>query len=120
MSVSPDAIPMDTYEFVLLRRTPQYGDFDEEHRERIFREHLGHTRAMVASGRQLAAGPITDSPAGDSPICGFGLFQHGSLDTVRRLMEADPGVRQGLYSFDVMTWHAPAGLVTFRPAPAPA
>ena len=77
MSVNPDAIPLETHEFVLLRRTRQYGDFDEENRERIFREHLGHTLSMVASGKQLAAGPITDSPAEDEQICGFGRRRNG-------------------------------------------
>jgi len=71
---------------------------------------------MVASGRQLAAGPITDSPAEETEICGFGLFQRGSLDEVRRLMDADPGVRQGLYCFDVMTWRTPAGYLAFPSA----
>jgi hypothetical protein len=118
MSVQPDAIKLDTYECVLLRRTPQYWDFAEEDRERIFREHLGHTLSMVASGRQLAAGPVSDSPAEDTPICGFGLFQQGSLDAVRLLMDTDPGVRQGLYCFDVMTWRTPAGSVNFPLAPA--
>jgi uncharacterized protein YciI len=120
MSVNPDAIRLETYELVLLRHTRQYGDFGEEERERIFREHLGHTLSTVASGQQLAAGPVTDSPAGETPICGFGLFRQGSLDAVRRLMDADPGVRQGLYCFDVMTWRTPAGSVTFPSASAPA
>ena len=118
MSVNPDIIRLEAYELVLLRRTGQYGEFDEQNRERIFREHLGHTLSMVASGQQLAAGPITDSPAEETQICGFGLFQNGSLDAVRRLMDADPGVRQGLYCFDVMTWRTPAGSVTFPSAPA--
>jgi uncharacterized protein len=118
MSVSPGGIQLETYEFVLLRRTRQYGDFDEENRERIFREHLGHTLSMVRSGQQLAAGPVTDSPAEDEQICGFGLFQRGSLDEVRRMMDADPGVQQGLYTFNVMTWRTPAGSVTFPSASA--
>jgi uncharacterized protein YciI len=118
MSVSPDAIQLDTYEFVLLRHTRRCGDFDEENRERIFREHLGHTLSMVASGRQLVAGPITDGPAEETQICGFGLFQQGSLDEVRRMMDTDPGVQQGLYCFDVMTWRTPAGSVTFPSASA--
>jgi hypothetical protein len=118
MSVNPAAIRLETYEFVLLRRTRQYEEFDEEDRERIFREHLGHTLSMVASGKQLAAGPVTDSPAEETQICGFGLFQQGSLDAVRRLMDSDPGVQQGLYCFDVMTWRTPAGSVTFPSAPA--
>jgi uncharacterized protein len=118
VSVDPGPITLDLYELVLLRRTRQYGDFDEESRERIFREHLRHTLSMVASGQQLAAGPITDSPAADEQLCGFGLFQQGSLDAVRRMMDADPGVQQGLYTFDVMTWRTPAGSVTFPSASA--
>jgi uncharacterized protein len=116
MSVDPGSIQLETYEFVLLRHTRQYGEFDEENREQIFGEHLGHTLSMVASGRQLVAGPITDSPAEDEQICGFGLFQQGTLDEVRRMMDADPGVQQGLYTFDVMTWHTPAGSVSFPSA----
>ena len=116
MSVDPGSIQLETYELVLLRHTRQYGEFEDENRERIFREHLGHTLSMVASGQQLAAGPITDSPAEDEQVCGFGLFQQGSLDAVRRMMGADPGVQQRLYTFDVMTWRTPAGSVTFPSA----
>jgi hypothetical protein len=118
MTVNPGSINLETYELVLLRHTRQFDDFDAENRERIFREHLGHTLDMVASGKQLVAGPVTDSPAGAEQICGFGLFRQGSLDTVRRLMETDPGVQQGLYYFDAMTWRTPAGSVTFPSASA--
>jgi uncharacterized protein len=118
MSVDPGSIQLETYELVLLRHTRQYGEFEDENRERIFREHLGHTLSMVASGKQLVAGPITDSPAEDEQVCGFGLFQQGSLDAVRRMMDADPGVQQGLYTFDVMTWRTPAGSVSFPSASA--
>jgi len=57
------------------------------------------------------------SPAEDQDICGLGLYRKGSLDAVRQLLENDPGVRQGLYCFDVMTWLTPAGAVTFPAAP---
>jgi hypothetical protein len=30
---------------------------------------------------------VTDSPAEDEDICGLGLYQKGSLDAVRRLLE---------------------------------
>ena len=52
-----------TYQVVLLRHTAAGRDFDEATRERIFREHLAYTLSMVASGDQLAAGPVKDSPA---------------------------------------------------------
>jgi uncharacterized protein YciI len=115
VSVDPDRIQLETYELVLLRRTRQYQDFDDKNRERIFREHLAYTLNQVASGQQLAAGPITDSPAEGEVICGFGLFQQGSLEEVRQLLQQDPGVRQGLYCFDVMTWRTPQGALAFPP-----
>src|SRR5438874_2442380 len=80
---------------------------------RVTLEHRDYTLGLVASGQQLAAGPVTDSPAEDEHICGMGLYQQGSLDKVRELLNGDPGVRQGLYCFDVMTWHTPAGRIAF-------
>jgi uncharacterized protein YciI len=119
MSADPASINLETYELVLLRRTRQAREFDEETIERIFREHLAYTMSMVNSGQQLAAGPVRDSPGEEEHICGLGLFQQGSLDKVRELANADPGVRQGLYRVDVMTWKTPAGRVIFaNPSPA--
>ena len=121
MSGDPEPIALETYELALLRRTRGAADFDEETIERIFREHFAYTLGLVASGQQLAAGPVHDSPAEDERICGFGLYQQGSLDKVRELLNGDPGVRQGLYCFDVMTWRTPAGRIAFtNPAQAPA
>jgi uncharacterized protein YciI len=119
MSADPAPITLETYELVLLRRTRRAREFDEETIERIFLEHLEYTMGMVNSGQQLAAGPVRDSPAEEEHICGMGLFQQGSLGKVRELANADPGVRQGLYRVDVMTWQTPAGRVIFpslRPA----
>ena len=118
MSADPEPVVLETYELALLRRTRQASELDEETIERIFREHLAYTLGLVASGQQLAAGPVSDSPAEDEHIVGMGLFQQGSLDKVRELLNGDPGVRQGLYRFDVMTWRTPAGRITF-PAPPP-
>ena len=73
---------------------------------------------MVASGQQLAAGPVRDRPAEEEDICGLGLFQQGSLDKVRDLLNGDPGVRQGLYCFDVMIWTTPADRISFTNPPA--
>ena len=101
-----------TYQMVLLRHTAAGRDFDEETRERIFREHLAYTLSMVMGGDQVPAGPVEDSPAEETDICGVGIYQKESLDEVRRLIERDPGVAQGLYCFDVMTWRTAPGTVT--------
>lgn len=101
-----------SYQMVLLRHTAAGRDFDEQTAERIFREHLAYTLSLVASGDQLAAGPVADSPAEEQDICGLGIYQKETLDEVRRLIEQDPGVQQGLYCFEVMTWRTAPGTVT--------
>ena len=117
MSTDAEPIILETYELALLRRTRQAREFDEQTVERIFRQHLAYTLSLVSSGQQLAAGPVRDWPAEEEHICGMGLFQHGSLDKVRALANADPGVRQGLYRVDVMTWQTPAGRISFTIPP---
>jgi hypothetical protein len=118
MSAEPGQIELDTYQLALLRHTVAYPSFDPDEKERIFREHLAYTLSLAASGQQLAAGPVRDSPEEDTDICGMGLFQLGSLNAVRELVTADPGVRQGLYLVDVMTWLTPSGRISFA-SPAP-
>jgi len=108
--------PLAPYQMVLLRHTRQGRDFDAETRERIFREHLAYTLGLIASGDQLAAGPVPDGPAEEEDICGLGLYQKASLDEVRALLAQDPGVRQGLYRFDAMTWLTRPGTVSPPPA----
>jgi uncharacterized protein YciI len=108
------SIQLENYEMVLLKRTRGYGDFGDEDRERIFGEHLAYVLGLVSSGQQLAAGPVRDGPATGELICGLGLFQQGSLDAVRELMDNDPGIKQGLYCYDVMLWQTPAGRISFR------
>lgn len=110
VSVNPDAIQLETYEMVLLRHTKQGRDFDQDSKERIFREHLAYTLGLLAGGEQVAAGPVSGDPA-EEDVCGLGLYQKGSLDAVRQLMEKDPGVQQGLYFFEVMTWRTAPGTV---------
>jgi uncharacterized protein YciI len=107
---SPPQLAM--YQVALLRRSRHYDDFDEESRERIFREHLAYTLSMVASGEQLAAGPVQDSPDEEENICGLGVYQKDSLDEARKILANDPGVRQELYTFDVMTWLSAPGVIT--------
>ena len=64
--MSADPIKLETYELALLRHTVAYHEWDPDDKERIFREHLAYTLSLVASGQQLAAGPVKDSPAEDT------------------------------------------------------
>ena len=113
MGIDPGSIEFDNYELVLLRRTRQSREFDEETQERIFREHAAYTIGLGAEGQVLAAGPVTESKAEDEPVTGFGIYQKGSHEQVRELLENDPGVQQGQYTYDVLTWLTRKGSISF-------
>ncbi len=113
MSIDPGSIEFDTYELVLLRRTRQSREFDEQTQERIFREHAGYTIGLGAAGHVLAAGPVTESKAEDEPVTGFGIYQQGSHEAVRELVARDPGVLQGQYTFEILTWRTRKGGIAF-------
>jgi uncharacterized protein len=113
MSTDPGSIQFDRYEIVLLRRTRQSREFDEETQERIFREHAAYTIGLGAEGQVLAAGPVTESRDEDEPVTGFGIYQKGTHEQVRELLEKDPGVQQGQYTFEIMTWLTREGGLAF-------
>ncbi|HUK71683.1 MAG TPA: YciI family protein [Streptosporangiaceae bacterium] len=113
MSIDPGSIEFDTYELVLLRRTRQSQEFDEQTQERIFRAHAAYTIGLGAAGQVLAAGPVTESKPEDEPVTGFGIYQQGSHDAVRALVAKDPGVLQGQYTFEILTWRTRKGGIAF-------
>jgi hypothetical protein len=59
-------------------------------------EHGRRNFALRADGRLAIVCPVTD----DSEWCGIGIFD-ASVDEVARLMEEDPGVEAGVFSYEV-------------------
>jgi uncharacterized protein YciI len=97
----------DTYELVLLRRSPSAPALDEKSVERLQRQHLGHLEAMRLAGHLLVAGPFADQP--DDDWRGLCIYRVGSLDEARRLASSDPAVRADRLAVEVMHWYTPKG-----------
>jgi hypothetical protein len=81
------------YTVVLLEAGPQYGT---EEAKPIIWEHGRRNFELRADGLLNIVCPITD----DSPLCGVGIFS-GSADDVRRIMDDDPGVRAGVFTYRI-------------------
>lgn len=81
------------YTVVLLEAGPQYGT---EEAGAIIWEHGRRNFELRADGVLNIVCPIAD----DSPLCGMGIFS-GTPDEVRRLMDDDPGVRAGVFTYRV-------------------
>ncbi|MEV4266792.1 hypothetical protein [Kribbella sp. NPDC049584] len=81
------------YTVVLLEEGPQYGT---EGADAIIWEHGRRNFELRADGLLNIVLPIRD----DSTLCGVGIFP-GTADDVRRIMDDDPGVRAGVFTYRI-------------------
>lgn len=81
------------YTVVLLKQGPNYG---MDGAEKIIWEHGRRNFSLRADGLLSIVCPVAD----DTPLCGLGIFG-GDPETVRELMDGDPGVRAGVFTYEV-------------------
>jgi uncharacterized protein YciI len=98
---------LEAFELVLLRRPENPPDYDDAELERIQREHLAHHARLRASGQVVTNGPVIEPP--DPSLRGLTFYRTGSLAEAQRLAEADPAVRAGRLTVQIMTWYCPPG-----------
>ncbi|GAA4599559.1 hypothetical protein GCM10023194_79960 [Planotetraspora phitsanulokensis] len=78
---------------VLLKAADGYG---KEGSDAVIWEHVRHNFALRAEGSLSVVLPVMD----DSDLCGVGIF-NASVEEVRTLMDDDPGVRAGVFTYEV-------------------
>ena len=83
-----------TYALVVLKPTPEY--FAADSRPIVW-EHGRRNMALQAAGIM----PIV-CPVGDDQIAGIGIFDTHP-DEARSIIADDPGVRAGIFTFEVHT-----------------
>lgn len=99
-----------SYTFVLLRRGPRAGEYDDADLARLQAGHPAFLDDMRERGHLLAAGPFDDQE--DETLRGFCLFRT-SLEETRALVQEDPSVQAGRMAADVMTWLTHRGHIEF-------
>ena len=82
-----------SYTAMLLRMTDRAGELDAE---RQIWEHGRRTFALTAQGELPIVCPATD----DTDWAGVAIFS-GTPDEVDRIMRDDPGVRTGLFTYEL-------------------
>jgi uncharacterized protein len=92
---------LDSVTLVLLRRGPRAAAFSDEELEDLQARHLAYLDEMRRRGHLAAAGPFAGQP--DETLRGICLYVT-DVETSRVLAEADPSVRAGRLSVDVMRW----------------
>ena len=86
------------YSVVILRGTPKLAD---PAAEAIVWEHARRNFQLRADGVLRIVCPVRDG----SDVSGIGIFDT-SVDETRRIMDDDPGVRGGIFTYEV---HATRG-----------
>lgn len=64
--------------------------------EKIIWEHGRRNFALHADGRLSIVCPVSDG----SDVSGIGIFNAG-IDEVKRIMDEDPGVKEGVFVYEI-------------------
>ncbi len=101
------AIELQEFQLILLRRPDGAPSYDEQESARIQRDHVAYYQSMRQAGDVVTNGPVFDQP--DVALRGIAIFTVESADRARELADADPAVRAGRLTAEVMSWWCPPG-----------
>ena len=101
---------LEAFELALSRRPQDASAYADDVLERIQAEHLAYHARLREAGDVVTNGPVSDQP--DPSLRGLTFYRAGSLARARQLAEADPAVRAGRLTVEIMTWYCPPGTMS--------
>ncbi|HTP59641.1 MAG TPA: hypothetical protein VMM82_12035 [Spirochaetia bacterium] len=81
------------YSAVILKKAPAYG---MQGTDKIVWEHGRRNFALRAEGILSIVCPVRDG----TELSGVGIF-NGTVDEIRKVMEEDPGVKAGIFVYEI-------------------
>jgi YCII-related domain len=81
------------YTLVIIHKTAK---LKEQGMDKVVWEHGRRNFQLRKDGKLNLVGPIRD----ESDVCGFYIFPVG-LDEVRKIMDGDPGVQAGIFTYEI-------------------
>ena len=103
---TPDMSSMDRYLFAILSRGPGWTPERTPHTDSLQAGHMANLQHMAKIGVLVGAGPFE----GNGAQRGLFLFHGVSIDSARRLCDADPAVKAGRLTLELHPWLAPKGI----------
>jgi len=104
-SAQDPKIEMGTFYLCLLVKPPNFSA--DQVPEQLLQSHFKHVQGLIASGKAAIAGPFGD----DTRIAGVFVLNASSPEEARALEEADPLVKAGGFSVEVLKWWAAKGIM---------
>jgi len=103
-----DDYGMRAYMFVLLKTGP--ADVrDEAKRQELFEGHMANIVRLTKERKITLAGPFTDEKR---VLRGLFVLDTGTVDEARALVESDPAVAAGVFTYEIIPWYGSAALMT--------
>ncbi len=101
-----DPYGMKKYVFAFLKTGPNRSR-DSLERATLQKAHLKNIMRLAEEGKLVLAGPFLD----DQPLRGIYIFDVGTLEEARSLVETDPAVKAGSLVMELHPWYGSAALV---------
>jgi uncharacterized protein YciI len=107
------SVQLDRFTIALLILRPDAPKLDAEAATALQNAHMAHLADLHEAGILLAAGPLFDER-----FRGLSIL---NVDPERALAlkEADPAVKAGRFSVEVIPWMVPRGAMSFSPTRFP-
>lgn len=91
----------DTYYLVLLKTGSNQAHLSDDETAKLQSAHLAHIRSLAEQGKLIIAGPC---PNAQHDIRGVLILRTETHDEARYLVQADPAVKKGRLSVQVLPW----------------
>jgi uncharacterized protein YciI len=98
---------MGVFYVCLLVKNAKWSSGQHPDGEQIMQAHVKHILGLLKEGKAVLAGPLTD----DDRISGVLVMAVSSPEEARALEDADPAVKAGRFSVEVLKWWAAKGIM---------
>ncbi|MEK6407745.1 MAG: YciI family protein [Acidobacteriota bacterium] len=100
-------VEMGAFYLCLLVKPANWTGAQKAEAQQLFPAHSKHVQSLIASGKASIAGPFGD----DTRIAGVFVLNASSAEEARAWEEADPLVKTGGFSVEVLKWWAAKGVM---------
>jgi uncharacterized protein YciI len=100
---------MSQYYLVFLRRGPAWTTAVTPETTKVSEGHRANLDRLTKEGTLVVAGPVMES-LGNPPIAGILILRVASAAEAKAIVEGDPGVKAGRFTYEMAPWLGPTTL----------
>ena len=99
--------------FLVILKTGANTTTDKALINERFRGHLNNIKKLVEEGKLIVAGPLGKN---ENNYRGIFIFSNiKSIEEVKKLLQADLAIKNGLLDYEIFTWYGSAALPEYLP-----